>query len=100
MHNQLVSLNAERNKQRRRLAQYQQLRTLLGPFNDPQENLQPNLVTKDSSLAAELDRMRMLLAKVAGRISQTEPQNNEVPVEESTVSENMNAKLAKILGMT
>ena len=34
----------------------------------PQETVQPNLVTKDGQLGKELDRMRLLLARVSGRV--------------------------------
>ncbi|EEP79595.1 predicted protein [Uncinocarpus reesii 1704] len=99
-HSQLVVLNAERNEQRKRLAQYMQLRTLLEPFNQPQTNVQPNLVTKDGQLAAELDRMRMLLAKVAGKVQQIGQQQGGLQTENSVPQEDMDTKLAKILDMT
>jgi len=44
---------------------------LLEPFKDPQTNIQPNLVTRDGQLGEELDRMRMLVAKISGRIEES-----------------------------
>jgi hypothetical protein len=34
----------------------------------PQDTVQPNLVTKDGQLGRELDRMRILIARVSGRL--------------------------------
>lgn len=45
-----------------------QLRQLLEPFQDPQENIQPNLVTKDGELSKELERMKVLLARVGEKM--------------------------------
>lgn len=46
------------------------MQRLLGPFKDPQKDIQPNLVTRDGELVQELEKMRMLAARVGGRISQ------------------------------
>ncbi|EFW16372.1 hypothetical protein D8B26_005716 [Coccidioides posadasii str. Silveira] len=100
LHKQLVLLDAERNKQRQRLAQYKQLKTLLEPFNEPRTNIQPNLVSKDSQLASELGRMRMLLAKVADRVNRVGQQRDGMPIEEPNSLEDMDTRLAKILDMT
>lgn len=43
----------------------EQLRT----FGTPQENVQPNLVTKDGTLAEELTKSRMLGVRLAGRVA-------------------------------
>jgi len=60
---------ARRDTLRRKLAQYKKLQSLLAPFEKPQENVQPNLVTKDSKeLEEEVTRMRMLLARVGNQI--------------------------------
>jgi Kinetochore complex Fta4 of Sim4 subunit, or CENP-50 len=64
-------LDNRRHAQQKRLAQYKQLESLLEPFKNPQENIQPNLVTRDGELVREIDRMRMLVARVAGRINNT-----------------------------
>ncbi|KAI1976768.1 hypothetical protein LOZ55_004058 [Ophidiomyces ophidiicola] len=96
---ELISLTTTRKQHQRRLAQYKQLRNLLEPFREPKTNIQQNLVTKDGQLAAELGRMRMLLAKVAGRINQIEPQDG-IMNKEANTSVDMDAKLANILDMT
>ena len=58
-------MDARRQAQKQKLEQYKQLQQLLEPFRDPQVNVQPNLVTKDGELKTELDRMRVLIARVA-----------------------------------
>jgi hypothetical protein len=64
-------LDSQRQQQNQRLAQYKQLETLIEPLKDPQANIQPNLITRDGELVQEIDRMRMLVARVAGRVNQT-----------------------------
>lgn len=46
------------------------MQQLLEPFREPQKNIQPNLVTRDGELVQELDKMRMLVARVGGRVEQ------------------------------
>jgi len=66
----LTTLDAKRQQRQRRLDQLQHLRRLLEPFEDPQKDIQPNLITKDGELIQELERMRMLVARVGGRVAQ------------------------------
>jgi uncharacterized protein YlxW (UPF0749 family) len=66
----LTTLDNQRQSRQRRLDQLQQLRRLLEPFENPQKNIQPNLITKDGELVQELEKMRMLVARVGGRIAQ------------------------------
>ncbi|KAJ5097194.1 hypothetical protein N7456_007915 [Penicillium angulare] len=69
----LASLDQQRQQRQRRRDQLQHLHRLLEPFNDPQQDIQPNLVTRDGDLAQELEKMRMLVARVGGRIAQQKP---------------------------
>jgi len=46
------------------------MRTLLEPFDDAAGVVQENLVTRNGEVETELQRMRMLLARVGGRVSQ------------------------------
>jgi hypothetical protein len=62
-------LDQERDALKKRLARYEQLKKLIEPFEEPQKNVQPNLVTRDGELSQELDRMRVLLARVTGRVN-------------------------------
>ncbi|KAA8651826.1 kinetochore subunit FTA4 family protein [Aspergillus tanneri] len=68
----LISLDNRRQQRQRRLDQLRQLKRLLEPFQAPQENIQPNLVTRDGELMQELEKMRMLVARVGGRINQSQ----------------------------
>ena len=98
---QLIELDERRRKQRLKLAQYKHLKSLLEPFDDPQANIQPNLVTRDGQLGEELDRMRMLVAKVAGRIEEAGrdgfPWNEQ---QRTAASVDHDAKLSALLDMT
>ncbi|PLB43571.1 putative kinetochore protein fta4 [Aspergillus steynii IBT 23096] len=68
----LIGLDNRRQQRQRRLDQLRQLQHLLEPFQEPQENIQPNLVTRDGELMQELEKMRMLTARVGGRIHQSQ----------------------------
>lgn len=46
-------------------AYYRHLLELARPFANPRETVQPNLVTKDGALGAELERTRVLAARLA-----------------------------------
>ena len=74
----LVELSQRREQQRQRLAQYTHVETLIEPFRDAQNNIQPNLLTRDGELLQELDKMRMLVARVTSRVGQSRP----APMEE------------------
>ncbi|ODH38384.1 hypothetical protein ACO22_02383 [Paracoccidioides brasiliensis] len=84
LHQRLIELDNQRKQQQERLAQYKQLRELLEPFKDPQVNIQPNLVTRDSLLGQEIDRMRMLVAKVTSRVGKA-----GLHVEQEEISQSM-----------
>ncbi|OKL64651.1 hypothetical protein UA08_00794 [Talaromyces atroroseus] len=71
LHERLIALDNRRQAQQKRLAQYKQLEFLLEPFKNPHDNIQPNLITKDGEIVREIDKMRMLVARVAGRIHNT-----------------------------
>lgn len=63
---------------KKRIAQYKKLKEELEPFGDVKENVQENLCTRDGPLEAELQKMRMLLARVKGRLeNMDEPQTVE-----------------------
>lgn len=66
-----------RDQQRKRLEGYRQLQKLLEPLEHAQENVQPNLVTKDGELSKELDRMRVLLARVTGKVGEARRKNGD-----------------------
>lgn len=72
---------------------------MLEPFQDPQTNIQPNLVTRDGELGKELDRMRILVATVSGRIEEGGPRD-ESREQEALESVDPDKKLAAVLDMT
>lgn len=94
-----MNLDSRRQQRQHRLGQLRQLQQLLGPFADPQKNIQPNLITRDGELGQELDKMRMLVARVGGRISQgkRKREDNESNTKYSLGSKN---KLEALLDMT
>ncbi|KAK2744156.1 hypothetical protein FQN57_004416 [Myotisia sp. PD_48] len=94
----LIKLDAEKKKRQAILSQYTQLTELLVPFNEPQTNIQPNLVTKDGQLGPELDRMRMLLAKATSRIERLQPHNSTRRSEETSQIDS-EQRLAKLLDL-
>jgi hypothetical protein len=66
----LQSLAARRQVLQNKLNTYRTLLSLLEPYRKPKENIQPNLVWKDSPLAPELMKTRTLAIRVAGRVSE------------------------------
>lgn len=65
----LLALNQEKLVQKERLAQYKVLHQLMALFKMVQDNVQPNLVTKDGELENELDKMKVLIARVREKLN-------------------------------
>jgi hypothetical protein len=66
----LQDLSAQRLALQTKLSTYRTLLTLLEPYRKPKENIQPNLVWRDTPLAPELAKMRTLAIRVAGRVGE------------------------------
>ncbi|KAK7186097.1 hypothetical protein DPSP01_000696 [Paraphaeosphaeria sporulosa] len=66
----LQSLSAHRLTLQQKLNTYRTLLALLEPYRNPKNNVQPNLVWKDSPLATELGKTRTLAIRVAGRLGE------------------------------
>jgi hypothetical protein len=66
----LQDLSARRQMLQNKLNTYRTLLSLLEPYRKPKENIQPNLVWKDSPLAPELTKLRTLAIRVAGRVGE------------------------------
>jgi len=98
----LLELSQERDALKRRVAQYQHLYEMLDPLQDPVANVQPNLVTRDGELSQELDRMRVLLARVSASLAETgSGRAANKDFEQSSLRTTTNAeKLAGLLEMT
>ncbi|KAJ5091563.1 hypothetical protein NUU61_006433 [Penicillium alfredii] len=93
----LAQLDNQREQRQRRLDQLHHLQRLLGPFQNPRRDIQPNLVTRDGELVQELEKMRMLVARVGGRIAQQKTsvaESHNYPLPES------DQKLEALLDMT
>lgn len=66
---------------------------MLKPFETSQDSVQQNLVTRDGQLGQELERMRVLIARVADRVGQLKERPEKERVEEEPMT--MDQKLAK-----
>lgn len=64
----LQSLNSRRKEIKEKVARYKMFIELLEPFKNPTETIQGNLVARDGELEKELERMRLLVARVRGRV--------------------------------
>ncbi|EED21592.1 conserved hypothetical protein [Talaromyces stipitatus ATCC 10500] len=100
LYKRLVALHNKRQEKQKQLAQYKQLEALLEPFKNPQENIQPNLVTRDGELVREIDKMRMLVARVAGRVSSSRVVRTGDDGSETIPSTDHEERLAALLDMT
>ncbi|KAI9923810.1 hypothetical protein ASPWEDRAFT_40391 [Aspergillus wentii DTO 134E9] len=94
----LVDLDNRRQQRQRRLDQLRRLQGLLKPFHEPQKNIQPNLITRDGELVQELDKMRMLVARVGGRIGQKK-RTSDGQEKEASYELGSDNKLAELLDM-
>ncbi|KAJ9496306.1 hypothetical protein H2202_008264 [Exophiala xenobiotica] len=72
----LLDLSQARDALKQKMAKYKSLQRLMEPLGNPQVNIQPNLITKDGELSKELERMRVLLARVTGKVSEN-PNSSE-----------------------
>jgi hypothetical protein len=71
---QVQDLTAKRDELQRKHARYRKLETLLQPFAEPKESVQPNLIgmsrpsagSEGEGLAREMERVRVLVARVLG----------------------------------
>jgi len=97
----LRSQTERRDQLRRKLSHYKRLRALLEPFDKAQENIQPNLVTKDNKeLQAELAKMRVLLARVGRGIQAQQHPSREKSHDATRENTTTDAKkLETVLGL-
>ena len=94
-----MSLDDQRQRRRQRLDQLRRLQELLEPFGKPQENIQPNLVTRDGELVQELEKMRMLAARVGGRMEQNKTMSFDQKTQDGPLVDS-DQKLAALMDMT
>jgi hypothetical protein len=65
----LQELKTRRTAAQKKLNALRQFQDFIQPIRDPQNSVQPNLVTRDGALADELARSKTLGIRVAGRIA-------------------------------
>lgn len=87
----LTSLSARRDEALERVRRLRRIQSALAPLalDGQDENaLQQNLVTRDGQLEQELDKMRMLLVRVGGRVAALpDVPVNEVGTEDTAMVE-------------
>lgn len=66
----LQDFSAQRLSLQTKLTTYRTLLMLLEPYRKPKDNIQPNLVWRDTPLAPELAKTRTLAIRVAGRVGE------------------------------
>ncbi|KAJ9608266.1 hypothetical protein H2200_007254 [Cladophialophora chaetospira] len=93
----LVELSQKRESLNKKLAQYRHLKKLMEPLNEPQKNVQPNLVTRDGELSQELDKMKALLARVAASAGKAGGSPGAGSRQTETVPQTEQQKLAKLM---
>jgi hypothetical protein len=54
--------------QKAKKVHYSRMREMVRPLREPKENVQPNLVTRDGELNAELEKTKMLAVLLAAQI--------------------------------
>ena len=97
----LVELSRKGDEQKARLEQYRHLQSMLAPFENAQENVQPNLVTRDGELGKELERMRVLLARLTGRAEEMKSRGGAGAESREMSTEVANQqKLAAVMDLT
>jgi hypothetical protein len=67
---QLTQLAEQRAQLQARVARLQRINTVIAPL---ESGVQENLISRNGPVEKELERMRILLARVAGRIDQLPP---------------------------
>ncbi|OAP58313.1 hypothetical protein AYL99_07403 [Fonsecaea erecta] len=98
MREELLSLSRQRDALKAKLAQYRHLQKLTEPLREPHENIQPNLVTRDGELSQQLDRTRVLLARVTARVGEMGKAKRSRQEDPSTAPQTDQQKLAWVMG--
>jgi hypothetical protein len=92
----LVKLVKQRDEKKERLDRYRKLQELLRPYEDVQK-IQPNLVTKDGEMSRELDRMRVLLARVGARMGSGDFDRKDLDEKERMQEKGFEQKLQEVI---
>ncbi|KAE9961939.1 hypothetical protein BLS_001092 [Venturia inaequalis] len=94
----LQELQLRRAELQKKLSSYRHLQSLMEPFKDPQNSIQPNLVTRDGPLADELAKSKALGIRVAGRLTGLEELDGRGDDEDDDLMMEEDEKLAAVLG--
>ena len=82
---QLQALDGKREEVRAHVARLERMKALMAPFEDVAGSVQDSLVTRNGPVELELQKMRMLLARVGGRVGQLKEQGSGKDGEEMDV---------------
>lgn len=82
----LTTLNDQRKEVKQRVERLRRLKSTIDPLQtkDGGAGIQENLITRNGEVEQELDKMRMLLVRVAGRVG-TLPEVTGVKKEEDEI---------------
>ena len=95
----LQSLVERRQALQKKLDQYRHIQQLLQPLQDPQESIQPKLVTRDGPLGEELNKSRTLNIRVAGGVARVKGRtfDDDEDGDEDAIMVDDSQKLAELL---
>ncbi|TGZ84898.1 hypothetical protein EX30DRAFT_325767 [Ascodesmis nigricans] len=79
-------------------AYYKHLEKLVVPFDDPKGNVQPNLVTSSGELGKELERMRLLAARLAAQVERVKQDEVKQSEEDEDLGMADEEKLRRLIG--
>lgn len=97
---QLRELNERRRVLRDRVQRYKALQEALAPFKEPINCVQENLCVRNGELEGELERMRMLVARVQGRVEGLELREGGADIHEDLMMVDEGLKLEKLLALS
>jgi cell shape-determining protein MreC len=92
---QLQQLSQKRARLRQKLELYKHVKKQMECLDNPQNAVQPHIVTKDSGLAEELAKSKMLSTRVAGRVAGTKRSIRDLDEEQPFEIMNTNEKLKR-----
>ncbi|KAH6683094.1 kinetochore Sim4 complex subunit Fta4 [Halenospora varia] len=96
----LTELNEKRRAAKEKVERYKALKELLVPFEEPEINVQENLVVKGGEVEKELERMKMLMLRVQRGMGGLEKKDSRDEDEmEVDVDEVEDRKILAILGV-
>jgi hypothetical protein len=92
----LVNLQEKCNTLERLLNTRRDTQRYLKDLSDPQNLIQPNLITKDGPLTEELSKTRALSVRVGGKVAGLKRTLSMDDIEESIIVEDSSSKLRRV----